>query len=496
MHDEFDAALHGAQRHADRRARHPADESWTATDLRAPAAGRAPRPDLPGRPLQRQQRAGRRLRPATRSTPTSSTRPRRGHAHGHHRVQRRLPLGVQHRRRRGRAGPDQPLDWAQAFAQQQAVLIGGTGYQYGDTDFLEYSERLYPDFARGCVRASWPLARTPVAVGGALAGQAGLPRGHGHLRGIHQKAVLEATLYGLPMTGFDAPVRAAERRSSAVDPTAVTTGAGGRSASAPPTYPVTRRPRAAPRRARPSPASRPTDWPIGATASRSSPARRPCPSWSSTSPSPAWCCAASASAAAPTPTPAASCRSPARPPRGSTANSTFVSAAFFPQRLSSLNYFGALADGGRTSLILTPASTGPTLRLADQQCAPSPDTSLRLFYSADTDTDTGGRTAGAGRRPEHRQRQRHLDRRRGVLLARRPATRPPASRRSGPPRAASRARRLAVAFDLAQNATDSTLWTGTLTGLRRPRAAWGSWCRPPTASAPSAWTPRRVPATA
>ena len=37
----------------------------------------------------------------------------------------------------------QSLDWVQAFAQKRATLIAGTGYQYGDTDFLEYSERLY-----------------------------------------------------------------------------------------------------------------------------------------------------------------------------------------------------------------------------------------------------------------------------------------------------------------------------------------------------------------
>ena len=29
-----------------------------------------------------------------------------------------------------------------------AILVGGTGYQYGDTDFLEYSERLYLNLAR------------------------------------------------------------------------------------------------------------------------------------------------------------------------------------------------------------------------------------------------------------------------------------------------------------------------------------------------------------
>ena len=35
-------------------------------------------------------------------------------------------------------------DWASAFAQKGATLIAGTGYQYGDTDFIEYSERLIP----------------------------------------------------------------------------------------------------------------------------------------------------------------------------------------------------------------------------------------------------------------------------------------------------------------------------------------------------------------
>ena len=39
------------------------------------------------------------------------------------------------------------LDWTEAFAKQGATLIAGTGYQYGDTDFIEYSEKLYADFA-------------------------------------------------------------------------------------------------------------------------------------------------------------------------------------------------------------------------------------------------------------------------------------------------------------------------------------------------------------
>ena len=57
----------------------------------------------------------------------------------------------------------QTLDWVQAFASRRATLIAGTGYQYGDTDFLEYSERLYTGFATA-LRAG----TGPVAVGDAL----------------------------------------------------------------------------------------------------------------------------------------------------------------------------------------------------------------------------------------------------------------------------------------------------------------------------------------
>ena len=57
----------------------------------------------------------------------------------------------------------QPLDWAEAFAQKGATLIAGTGYQYGDTDFLAYSEQLYANFAHALRYGSGP-----VAVGDAL----------------------------------------------------------------------------------------------------------------------------------------------------------------------------------------------------------------------------------------------------------------------------------------------------------------------------------------
>ena len=44
--------------------------------------------------------------------------------------------------------PNFEIDWAQAFSQKGAYLIAGTGYQYGDADLTEYSERLYLSFAK------------------------------------------------------------------------------------------------------------------------------------------------------------------------------------------------------------------------------------------------------------------------------------------------------------------------------------------------------------
>ena len=103
-----------------------------------------------------------------------------------------------------------PLDWAQAFARKKATLIAGTGYQYGDTDFLEYSERLYNNFARQ-LRAGTGR-RSPVGealVQAKLAYLAATP----DIRGIHEKALLEATLFGLPMLGVNMPAgRGAGRR--------------------------------------------------------------------------------------------------------------------------------------------------------------------------------------------------------------------------------------------------------------------------------------------
>ncbi|MBI4672359.1 MAG: hypothetical protein HY741_11940 [Chloroflexi bacterium] len=92
-------------------------------------------------------------------------------------------------------------DWAQAFAMKRATFIGGTGYQYGDTDVIEYTERLLYEFARQLRTGSGP-----VSVGNALlrAKQeylANTPQ----LRGIHEKTLLQSTLFGLPMLRVNMP---------------------------------------------------------------------------------------------------------------------------------------------------------------------------------------------------------------------------------------------------------------------------------------------------
>ncbi|MBO9521930.1 MAG: hypothetical protein J7518_10380 [Nocardioidaceae bacterium] len=120
-------------------------------------------------------------------------------------------------------GLTEKLDWAQLMAEKGAVLLGGTGYQYGDTDLLEYSERLYNGVLHelrtgtgavalgdALVRAKQDyLATTPV------------------ISGIHQKALLEATLFGLPMIGVNLPSgRITDPNPGTVNPAAVSSGPG------------------------------------------------------------------------------------------------------------------------------------------------------------------------------------------------------------------------------------------------------------------------------
>ncbi len=86
------------------------------------------------------------------------------------------------------------LDWPQAIAQQRAVYIANTGYGYGDTDGVYYSERLMELFTEQMEINS---GRSPAD---ALRDAKQLYIGEQQQAGVYDlKVVQEATYYGLPM---------------------------------------------------------------------------------------------------------------------------------------------------------------------------------------------------------------------------------------------------------------------------------------------------------
>jgi hypothetical protein len=293
-------------------------------------------------------------------------------------------------------------DWTQRMAQQKAVLIGGTGYQYGDSDFLEYSERLYLDVARRLHEA--PAAgqpATPIAVGNALVlAKQDYLSSLTALTGIDQKAMLEATLYGLPMTGFDAPRRSPlPTGTSNVTTTAVTAGTPGAAYGlATADLPV-------------STSNETEDKPVvaggdtlnltwlegddGVTIQPGAPAipkkvkdvtvngkvLRGVGLWSGDYEDNSGVLPLTGAPAI----------------EGSTPNSTFESEHFFPQRLATVNYFGALGDSGRTSLILNPAQYKSDSG-SDEQTIPTnternySNLGMRLFYTPSNLTVPAGQS--------------------------------------------------------------------------------------------------------
>ncbi len=296
----------------------------------------------------------------------------------------------------GVPGVTNTADWTQRMAQQHAVLIGGTGYQYGDTDFLEYSERLYLDIARR-LREGPATGARPVPVGKALAlAKQDYLATLGTVTGIDQKAVLQATLYGLPMTGFDAPGRSPlGTDASRIAPDPVTSGPGTTLGLGiddlevtPATVRGTKDSGAGPG----LPAL--LSWRNGADGVSVQPGAPALPKQVENVTVPGQVLRGvgfrggdyrDTSGLLPlTGAPAI---------EGSTANTTFESDAFFPQRLAAPNYFGSLGASGRTSLVLTPAQyrSDPGAALTNTERAYS-GLDLRLFYS-----DAGSTSYGSNR---------------------------------------------------------------------------------------------------
>jgi predicted outer membrane repeat protein len=117
-------------------------------------------------------------------------------------------------------------DWAKAFLRKGAAgYISATGYAYGDTELVEYGERLFLLMAQ-----QFRTGGGPVSLGQAVvkAKQQYLA-GTAQLTGIDHKTLVEMTLYGLPMMKVDMPgarinPSAEDSIVGATDP--VTTGPG------------------------------------------------------------------------------------------------------------------------------------------------------------------------------------------------------------------------------------------------------------------------------
>jgi hypothetical protein len=284
-----------------------------------------------------------------------------------------------------------PFDWTQRMAEQHAVLIGGTGYQYGDSDFLEYSERLYLDVAE---QLHVPTSgNAPVAVGTALVrAKQDYLSGLSIVSGIDQKAMLEATLYGLPMTGFDAPGRTPiDSEVSQADPQPVgssTPGAtfGLKTGDLSLDTPTTTHTKDSgvdptdPQQAGLPPTS---TWLAGRDGVTVLPGAPALPKQIENVTVPDLVLRGVGFRSGDyTDTTGILPVTGAPAIEGSTPHTTFESEAFFPQRLITPNYFDILGGGGRTSLILTPgqyrSDTGGAL--TDTQRAYS-HMDVRLFYS-------------------------------------------------------------------------------------------------------------------
>ncbi|NWJ45281.1 MAG: Ig-like domain repeat protein [Chloroflexi bacterium] len=90
-------------------------------------------------------------------------------------------------------------DWAKAFARKGMTSVIGTGYQYGDTDVIAYSEKLYSDLVK---QLHTGTGQTQITIGDALvATKKHYLATNSPIQGVHAKVVIEATLYGLPMLG-------------------------------------------------------------------------------------------------------------------------------------------------------------------------------------------------------------------------------------------------------------------------------------------------------
>ncbi len=294
----------------------------------------------------------------------------------------------------GVPGLTQGLDWPETMAKQRATFISGTGYQYADTDFLAYSAKLYALLA-----SQLRVGSGAVPIGQALVNaKRDYLAGLGNLTGIDQKALIESTLYGLPMTGVNLPAGRTGNpvNGAGTSPTSVAPGTPGAvlglktaQLNLTPDHATASKP-ALDTAGNPTGAS--FNWLTGPDGVQSQPGLPALPKQivdvtSSTGEvlrGVGFVSGTYTDRLGVTPLTGA----PATEQNG--VHTNFVSPVFFPQKLATVNYFGAL-DGngtdGRTRLITTPAqyrsdfasTTTDTERRYSQL-------GMQLFYSSNITT--------------------------------------------------------------------------------------------------------------
>ena len=117
----------------------------------------------------------------------------------------------------------QPLDFSQALARQGATFVGSTGFAYGDTDFVMFTERLLLNTTRELRYGNGAVAIGTAVMNAKQLYVSQLPS----LTGTDEKALSQLTLYGMPTWSIDLPSgRGTARPTSAPSITPVARSGG------------------------------------------------------------------------------------------------------------------------------------------------------------------------------------------------------------------------------------------------------------------------------
>ncbi|HTW20067.1 MAG TPA: Ig-like domain repeat protein [Mycobacteriales bacterium] len=370
------------------------------------------------------------------------------------------------------------LDWPEEFGSAGATLISGTGYQYGDTDFVAYSDKLYTDVAQQLHAGTGRLAIGQVLEAAKQQYLQQVPQ----MSGMDTKALLETTLYGLPMLGIDMPAGRASTTppgNGSVTPTPVTQDPGatlGLEEQDFSTDPELQTHNEAITDTNGNPTGQQFTWlsgPQGVTTQPGQPAL-PLQTADVTSTDGTVLRGVGFWGGSYTDTGGTIPLVGAPATETSQVHVPFESPVFFPQTLATPNYYGALAGSGGTSLQITPAQLQADGATTDVLRAYQ-HVSLHLFYSGNTQK-YGDNVPALSAAPTISEVSSQVNGDGSISVSAHVAGDPSAGvhevwvtytgQSAGDPDYGSW-----HSVDLTQNGSDSTLWTGTINPADPTQAA-------------------------